>query len=61
MNKKGNIITDSKKILKMVHTHTHKSKTKGKDIFLKKGLQKRSNKKRNFEKFFLETDVDLRS
>ena len=59
INKKGNMITDSKKIFKMVHmrahvhTHTHTNlKQKGKDIFLKKGLHKRSNKKRNFEKFF---------
>ena len=42
INKKGNMITDSKKIFKMVHkrarthTHTHKSKTKRERYFSKK-------------------------
>ena len=53
-NKKNpNNVTDSIKTLKMPLPHTHTNrKQKGKIFFLRKGLQKRSNKKRNFEKFF---------
>ena len=61
-NKKTpNNVTDSIKTLKMPLPHTHKSKTKGKDIFSKKRLTEEIQQEEKFWEILLDTDVDLRS